>query len=168
MIKLIRYLGFIAGFLGLIAGVGSLISVPLAGAQSNSRVSPCHVSQIRESLSTNAKTYAPGTSVKMTVSIRNLSPKTCSVAIGPTSPSVSIINAQGAVVWNNCYAGDQPGACAMFLMLHTLKPKGLYSFSKSWNQRGGSTSTFAARGTYELTSHFSGLGPNKISFTLIP
>ena len=167
MIKLIRYLGFISAFVGLIAGVGSLSSAPLAGAQTNSRVSPCRVSQVRESLSTNAKTYAPGTSVKMTVSIRNLSAKTCDVAIGPTSPSVSIINAQGAVVWNNCYAGDQPGACAMFLMQHILKPKGLYSFSKSWNQRSGPTSTFAARGTYELTSNFSGLSPNKIRFTLI-
>jgi hypothetical protein len=104
----------------------------------------------------------------MTVSIGNLSSKSCNVAIGPTSPSVSIVNSKGVVVWNNCYAGDQPGACAMFLMLHTLQPKGLYSFSRSWNQRSGPRSTFAPRGTYELISSFSGLGPRKIRFTLTP
>jgi hypothetical protein len=148
VIKLIRYLGSAAAFVGLIAGVGSLVSAPLSGAQTNSRVSPFHDSQVRESLSTNATTYAPGTSVRMTVSIRNLSPKMCGVAIRPTSPSVSIINTQAAVVWNNCYADDQPGARASSLMLHALKPKALHSFSKSWNQRSGPTSTFAARRTY--------------------
>jgi hypothetical protein len=145
-----------------------LISTNAAGAQESSRVASCRVSQVRESLSLSAKSYAPGTPVKMTVSIYNLSSKSCGVAVGPTSPSLSIANAQGVVFWNNCYSDDRPGACAMFLTLHVLKPKTSYRFSRAWNQRGGPKLAFVARGTYELTARFSGLtSPLKKEFVLM-
>jgi hypothetical protein len=144
-----------------------LICTNAVGAQASSRVASCRVSQVRESLSLSAKSYAPGTSVKMTVSIYNLSSKSCGVAVGPTSPSLSITNARGVVFWNNCYSDDKPGACAMFLTLHVLKPKTSYRFTRTWNQRGGPKLAFVARGTYELTARFSGLtSPQKIEFTL--
>jgi hypothetical protein len=70
-------------------------------------------------------------------------------------------------VWNNCYSGDQPGACAMFLMLHVLKPKASYVLARSWNQRDGPRSQFVARGAYEVTSSSSGVsGFSRARFTL--
>jgi hypothetical protein len=79
-----------------------------------------------------------------------------------------ILNSKGNVVWNNCYAGDQPGACAMFLMLRTLKPSGSYSLTKSWNQRDGTQQKFVPRGDYVLTSNVSGIGTErKVDFTLV-
>jgi hypothetical protein len=149
-------------------GTLNVVDAQMAGAQENGRVAACRVSQVRESLSLSGESYAPGTSVTITVSIHNLSSKSCGVAVGPTSPSLSIRNAKGVVVWNNCYVGDQPGACAMFLTLHVLKPKTSYSFNRTWNQRAEPNSKFVARGTYELTSNFSGLdSPHKIKLTLI-
>jgi hypothetical protein len=158
--------GFVCATMAL--GLVGLISTNAAGAQESSRVASCRVSQVRESLSLSAKSYAPGTPVKMTVSIYNLSSKSCGVAVGPTSPSLSIANAQGVVFWNNCYSDDQPGACAMFLTLHVLKPKTSYRFSRAWNQRGGPKLAFVARGTYEVTARLSGLtSPQKIEFVLM-
>ena len=97
----------------------------------------------------------------MKVTIRNISSRTCSVAIGPTSPSLSIVNAKGSVVWNNCYAGDQPGACAMFLMLHTLNANTAYTLAKSWNQRSGANDGYVPRGGYVVRSNVSGVGVEK-------
>jgi hypothetical protein len=145
--------------------------LPLAAstsAQAATSVASCRTSQVRESLTTNAKSYAPGVSIVMRVSIRNVSSRSCSVAVGPTSPSMAILNSKGDVIWNNCYAGDQPGACAMFLMLRDLKPNTAYTLTKIWNQRTGSSQKFVARGRYVLTSNVSGVGSQKkVDFTLV-
>ena len=139
----------------------------MVGAQNTDSVSSCRSSQVRETVKTDAKSYPKGATVKMTVAIHNESARACSVAIGPTSPSLSILNSKGVVVWNNCYANDQPGACALYLMLRTLAAKGSYTISRSWNQRSGPTSDFVARGKYTLTSSFSSVGSgSKFGFTL--
>ena len=146
------------------------VTLPIATinvAVGASTITSCHSSQVRETATTSAKSYPEGTLVKLSVTIRNESTRTCSVAIGPTSPSFSILNSRGTVVWNNCYAGDHPGACAMFLMLHVMKPKASYVIARTWNQRDGPQSKFVARGTYEVTSSSSGvIGFSRAKFTL--
>jgi hypothetical protein len=152
----------------MVTGTLNLIGAQTAGAHESGRVAPCRVAQIKENLSLSAQNYPPETLVRMSVSILNLSSKSCSMAVGPTSPSLSIVNAKGVVFWNNCYVGDQPGACAMFLRLHVVQPKKSYSFTRSWDQRSGPYSTVVARGGYVLTSNFSGINAQrKILFTLI-
>jgi hypothetical protein len=147
--------------------LGSLALLSPAPSQAATAVASCRTSQVRETLTTNARSYLPGASVVMRVSIRNVSSHSCSVAVGPTSPSMSVLNAKGTEVWNNCYAGDQPGACAMFLMLRTLKSNTAYTLTKTWNQQTGSTQKFVARGRYVLTSNVSGVGSEKkVDFTL--
>jgi len=150
----------------LLAGVALPIST-MTESVGASTVTSCHSSQVRETATTSAKSYPEGSLVKLTVTIRNESTRTCSVAIGPTSPSFSILNARGTVVWNNCYSGDHPGACAMFLMLHVLKAKASYVLARSWNQRDGPQSKFVARGAYEVTSSTSGVsGFSRAKFEL--
>jgi hypothetical protein len=152
---------------GFVFGGLTLPIATMSVAVSASTVTSCHSSQVRETAATSAKSYPEGTLVKLTVTIRNEATRSCSVAIGPTSPSFSIVNARGTVVWNNCYTGDHPGACAMFLMLHVLKPKASYVLARSWNQRDGPQSKFVARGTYEVTSSSSGVsGFSRAQFTL--
>jgi hypothetical protein len=157
---------------GVLVSVLAVILVLLpvtsaAPAQAAASLTSCRASSVRETLTTNAKSYAPGVSVVMRVSIRNVSSRSCSVAVGPTSPSMSIINKKNIEVWNNCYAGDQPGACAMFLALRILKPNAAYTLTKTWNQRTGSNQKFVARGRYVLTSNVSGVGSElKVDFTL--
>jgi hypothetical protein len=81
---------------------------------------------------------------------------------------MSITNVHGDVVWDNCYVGDRPGACAMFLMLHSIASNGVYTIDKTWNQRSGSSHGFVARGTYTLTSSVSGVTAiHKVEFELI-
>ncbi|MGD0056021.1 MAG: hypothetical protein ABSC34_11375 [Acidimicrobiales bacterium] len=99
--------------------------------------------------------------------IRNTSTAACAVAIGPTSPSMTIANDRGAVVWNNCYSDDRPGACAMFLMLHAIVARGVYVITRTWDQRSGSDRALVARGTYWLTANLSGVrATSKITFSL--
>jgi hypothetical protein len=143
------------------------ISSP-AWARSHVAIAACRSTQIKETLSTSARTYSAGKTVIVRLSIRNTSSHSCTIAVGPTSPSLAILNHQGDVLWNNCYTGDQPGACAMFLMLHILKPDTAYSLTKSWNQRSGSPAKLVPRGDYVLTSNVSGVGgARRVDFTLV-
>ena len=152
---------------GLVFAGLVLPDASMAGAQGNVAAASCRTSQVRETVKTDTKSYPKGATVKMTVAIRNESARACSVAIGPTSPSLSILNSKGVVVCNNCYSNGQPGACALYLMLHKLAAKGLYTITRTWNQRSGPTSDFVARGKYTLTSRFSSVGSgSKFGFTL--
>jgi hypothetical protein len=152
----------------LATGCGVLATSSMAQAQSRPTTAPCRPSDLRESLSTNAKSFASGSTVIMRLALRNVSARSCTIAVGPTSPSLSILNSRGTVIWNNCYSGDQPGACAMFLMLRTIQPTKSYALAKSWNQRTGKLNNFAARGNYVVTSNVSGLRTErKVAFNLV-
>jgi hypothetical protein len=103
----------------------------------------------------------------MTSSVRNVSKKSCSVGVGPTSPSFAITNSKGAVVWNNCYANDRPGACALYLVAHTLRPGVTLATIVEWDQRAGQPPTRVSTGAYRLTAQFSGMsGRRTTSFEL--
>jgi hypothetical protein len=92
--------------------------------------------------------------------VRNASRKICSVAVGPTSPSLTVTNSKGVVVWNNCYANDRPGACALYLVAQTLKPGATYAKTVAWDQRSGQPPAQVPTGSYKLTAQFSGIAGN--------
>jgi hypothetical protein len=98
--------------------------------------------------------------VVMKSSVRNTSGRNCIVAVGPTSPSLSVTNARGVEVWNNCYAGDRPGACALYLIALTLGPGATYARTFAWDQRSGQPLARVSTGTYQLTMRLSGIGGN--------
>lgn len=98
----------------------------------------------------------------MTSSVRNTSKATCSVPVGPTSPSFAVTNSKGVQVWNNCYAGDRPGACPQYLIALSLKPGSTFSKTVSWDQRSGSPPERVPAGIYKVTTHFAGV-PGKHS-----
>lgn len=124
------------------------------------KVPNCSTSDVKEHVSTNKRNYRSGKSVIMTSSLRNVSPTTCNIEVGPTSPSLAVTNVKGAVVWNNCYAKDQPGVCALYLTLHALKSGATYSKSFTWDQRSGSSGTRVPTGEYQLTARFTGVSGN--------
>ena len=98
--------------------------------------------------------------MKMTSSIRNKSKTTCSVLVGPTSPSFTVTNSRGVEVWNNCYAHDQPGACPQYLIARNLKPRAKYAKTVRWDQRSGKPPAQVPASDYELTTHFAGIAGN--------
>ena len=131
----------------------------LANAAS-SGLTPCSTSDLREVISTSQQSYGPGTLVVMTSSVRNVSNKICSVGVGPTSPSFTVMNSKGVVVWNNCYANGRPGACALYLVAHSLKPGITLATIVEWNQRSGQPPIRVPTGSYRLTTLFSGVAGN--------
>jgi hypothetical protein len=147
---------------GIIAVLIIAPGTPVAAAHLLPRVVSCAPSALRETLSTNASSYRSSEPVEMKVTIRNISSRSCSVAVGPTSPSLSIVNAKGEVVWNNCYAAGQPGACALFLMQRPLKADAVCTLAKSWNQRSGANDGYVRRGDYVVRSNISGVGAEKM------
>jgi hypothetical protein len=130
-------------------------------------VPTCSTQDVREVVSTSQQSYGPGIMVVTISSIRNTSGKICSVAIGPTSPSLTVTNPKGVVVWNNCYANDQPGACALYLVARTLKPGATYAKTFAWDQRSGQPPARVPTGTYQLTTQFSSIaGRHAVRFQL--
>ncbi|MGC1418785.1 MAG: hypothetical protein WA786_01520 [Acidimicrobiales bacterium] len=152
----------------LLLGTALALGVTSADAKTRPRIASCAPSALRATLSTNATTFARSAPVRMKLTIKNVSAGTCAVAVGPTSPSLAIVNAKGSTVWNNCFADDQSGACAMFLMLHPLSAGAVYTLARSWNQRFGPAHKFVPRGDYVVTSSVSGLrAPKTVHVTLI-
>lgn len=134
------------------ASVQPKVSASLAHA-------PCSSSELREVTSTNLASYGPGSLVKMTVSITNISSVTCSITVGPTSPSFGVTNSKGSEIWNNCFADDRPGACAMYLAVRSLKPRTAFTETFTWDQRIG-----VARvpvGVYQLTVRADGISTSQ-------
>jgi hypothetical protein len=137
-------------------------SMTILGAQASSATShnklppaaACTHTDVRETI-VATMSAAPSQVVTFTTAIENLSRKTCSVAVGPTSPMMSLTDPSGTVVWNSCYTSGEPGMCAEFLQLIALKPKASYTRKQSWEP--SSTST-VLQGTYTLMSRFSGVG----------
>jgi hypothetical protein len=101
----------------------------------------------------------------MTVSIANLSSKECSITVGPTSPAFNVTNAKGTEIWNNCFANDRPGACAMFLALRKLEPGTPFTETFTWNQLIGDSRVPA--GVYHLTVRTDGVAASQtVEFVL--
>jgi hypothetical protein len=119
--------------------------------------SPCTSNQIRPSISATIESDSSSSIVVLLqTSLVNISKKSCSIEIGPTSPSLKVDNPDGTLAWNNCFAGDQPGACPLFLELKTLKPKGTYSWSTTWPPTPSST-VLPTPGTYTFTAFYDGI-----------
>jgi hypothetical protein len=148
------------------------IVVPVTGTMqsanaSSTRIPSCSTADVREVISTSQQTYGPGVMVVMKSSVRNMSSRICNVAVGPTSPSITVTNSNGIVVWNNCYANDKYGACALYLVAHTLNPEASYVKTVAWDQRSGQPPARVPMDTYHLTTQFSAIaGTHATEFQL--
>ena len=111
----------------------------------------------RQTISTSEPSYGPGSLVIMASSIRNASNSVCSIAVGPTSPSMTVTSSHGAQVWNGCYVNGHPGACALYLVVQSLEPGAAYTKTVSWDQRSGAAAARVPVGVYELSAQFSGI-----------
>src|SRR5665213_917625 len=160
-----------ATFIAALVLCAANVALPVLGRTPNANASgsglpTCSTSVLREAVSTSQRSYGPGTLVVMTSSVRNVSDKNCSVGVGPTSPSFTITNSKGVVVWNNCYANDRPGACALHFVAHTLKPGTTFATTVKWNQQTGQPPTRASTGAYRLTARFSGISGHRTTCLL--
>ncbi len=146
----------------------AVIISPMPGIAQNAnatsmRVPTCSSADVNEVVSTSQESYGPGVAVVMELSLRNTSSRTCTFAMGPTSPSLTVTNSKGVVVWNNCYANDQPGACALYLIAQTLTPGATCAKTVAWDQRSGQPPIRVPSGTYQLTAKFSGISRNHVT-----
>lgn len=154
-------IALVLGAFAVAMGVTAPASAAGRGADAkNALAPPCAPSAVREVTSTNGRYYGPKSIVKMTSSVRNTSKATCSVSVGPTSPSFAVTNSKGVEVWNNCYAGDRPGACPQYLIARSLKPGATFSKTVAWDQRSGSPPARVPAGIYKVTTHFTGIPGN--------
>ncbi len=147
-------------FLSVAGIVSPVPGIMLRANATNTGIPTCSASDVREVVSTSQQSFGPGMMVVMKSSVRNVSSKICSVAVGPTSPSFTVTSSKSVVVWNNCYANDRPGACALDLVAQTLKPGATYAKTVAWDQRSGQPPARVPTGSYRLTAHFSGTGGN--------
>ena len=145
----------------------ALADQPHANAQVATPV--CSSTSVRDNQSTNLGRYGPGATVIMTASVRNVSRTRCTIAIGALSPSFTVTDAKGRVIWNNCYAHDQPAPCPQYLIKRTLRPGGAFTRSARWDQGVGATRARVAPGTYYLQARFLSIGSGRrLAFVLTP
>lgn len=129
---------------------------------------PCSSTSISLAVSTDQARYGPGTPVKLSASIRNTSPRSCTVAVGPTSPTFSVRTSQGVVVWSSCGGEGGLSACAQYLVLRTLAPGTAVRVGATWDQRSGTPLRRVAVGTYRASAGFARGGVSRsVAFQIV-
>jgi hypothetical protein len=162
-----------------VAGLALFLSAStaLAGAQpvaGKGAPPQCRGGQVRIAAGTDHGAYPPGHPVVMTSSIKNVSHRSCTIFLGAVpgwSPTFTVTNHGGTVVWDRCWVNDQPGACATVLLSHTLRPGHRYQQEASWDQRSGAdgqTPRQVPQGQYTFSTYYQYIGgPASVTFDII-
>ena len=122
--------------------------------------SQCTGGQIRIRATTNHAAYPLGHTVTMTSSITNVSRSSCTIFLGAVagwSPSFTVTNKKGTIVWDRCWVNDQPGACATVLRSFTLRSGRQFKQRATWDQRSGAdghTPVQVHAGRYSFATHY--------------
>lgn len=146
------------------AGVLLPVGGPVLSAQATAAgIATCSNAQVRAVITTSQPSYGPGVMVVMRSSVRNVSNVSCSVATGPTSPSLSVTNSKGVVEWSNCDVRDRPETCSPHLVAHTLAPGATYERTFAWNQLANLPLARVAAGTYQLRAKFIGVAGRRVT-----
>ncbi len=133
----------------------------------------CALNEVDIKASTDHPVYPPGRPVTMTSSITNISDATCTIYLGYDpgfSPSFTVTNANGSVVWDRCWLNDEPGACFMLLKAHELRPGHHYQQKVSWDQRSGPDGgpvVQVPQGQYTFTTHYQYIGTASTTFDIL-
>ena len=128
----------------------------------------CTHGDLRLTGATNEQRFGPATWVMFTARVTNVSRAACSIAVGPSWPSLRVTNAQGVHVWNSCTDNDRLGACAQFLALHTLGPGASYVARAAWDQGEGPRRTRVPVGKYRFIAALNGRTSAAATFFLDP
>ena len=129
-------------------------------------VAPCSTTLATLTATTDHTRYLPGSPVRVTVDLHNHAARTCSYAIGPTSPSFRVLNAAGTTVWGSCWIGGTPGPCADFLLQRTVAAGATAHQRFAWDQRSGTPDELVPAGRYRFAVSLQGIGAS-ITFTLL-
>jgi hypothetical protein len=164
------------------AGVAALAllfsaGTTLAGAQPmvvQPQPPQCRHGQVRVNAATDHGAYPPGHIVTMMSSIKNVSHSSCTILLGAgtgSSPSFTVTNTGGTVVWDGCWVNDQPGACSTVLQSHTLRPGHRYQQTATWDQRSGAdgqTPHQVPQGQYMFSTYYEDIGgPASATFDIL-
>ena len=153
------------------ASTAGLVAAPAMVASSVGAVTssgPCSLTSIGLAISTDQARYGPGAHVKLSASIRNTSSRSCTVAVGPTSPTFSVRTSQGVVLWTSCGGGVGFSACVQYLVLRTLAPGTAVRVGATWDQRSGTPLRRVAVGTYRASVGFARGGVSRsVAFQIV-
>lgn len=166
---------FLGTFLG-VAAVGA-IGAPGAGAATHpgrdAAPPQCTPAQVRITAATDHGAYPPHTTITMTSSIKNVSGSSCTVYLGLDpgfSPSFTVSNSAGTVVWDRCWTGDEPGACFEILEPKVLRPGHRFHQAATWDQGSGPDGgpvVQVPQGEYTFTTHYQYIGTARTTFDVL-
>lgn len=162
---------------GWVPAVVKVRFVNVAAAAGRGRAAPglCARSAVRITARTDHRGFGPGQLVVMTSAVQNTSAKACELWLGHEpgfSPSFVVTRPSGAVAWDRCWGGDQPGrGCSMILYRRLLKPGATYSQLASWDQRYAPHGRQPARvpaGRYTFSTDYQYIGGAATTFAVKP
>ena len=152
----------------LLISLPTVINAPTVVSASTTP-SACTPNQVTLSATPDQSNYASGTTVRVTIALRNRSAAVCSFVTGPFSPNFTLTNADHVTVWASCWFGGRPAPCAYFLVHRTLAPGATYRDRLSWDQRTGHPDLAVPVGRYAFRANFMGLSLRAAtSFVITP
>lgn len=119
---------------------------PEASVRDSARTATCTNRALRVFTWSDFATYAAHSPVHITTFVRNVGRTTCNVALGATSPQVSVTSTTHGVIWRSCARTP----CPMFLVLVQLKAGASVARETTWNQHANDQ--LAPRGFYRVRS----------------
>ena len=121
---------------------------PSTAGSPTAAVPDCSASDLSVTVATDASSYAPATPIRMTTSLRNVSPHACSAPSGGCGPQVYVQDSNGNFVWSS----RAPGTAACPVPAKTTMAAGQSSsFEATWQQctwQAGGCSGQVPPGTY--------------------
>ncbi len=159
----------------MVAALLGVISLGVSGAAAPRGQTPpqCSPDQVAILASTNHGAYPPGRTVTMTSSITNVSSASCTIYLGYDpgfSPSFTVTNSGGTVVWDRCWLNDEPGACSTTLKGYTLRPGKRFHQKATWDQKSGPDGgpvVQVPQGQYTFTTVYQYIGTASTTFDIV-
>ena len=141
----------------LAVAVVCAIAPILSGAASAVSARPCAPADVTLSATSDHSVYGAGEPVRIAVDLHNRSHIACAYDTGTFSPTFSLVNPTGTVVWATCWYNGGPAPCAYVVVRRTLAPGATYVARLAWDQRTGHPDHAVPAGRYRFTLSFSGL-----------
>ena len=135
----------------------STVPLVLSGASGAASSRPCRPADVTLMATPTRSLYGMGSPVRVVIALHNRSHIACTYVSGTFSPTFSLVNPAGAVVWATCWYNGGPAPCAYVLVRKVLAPGATYVDRLSWDQRSGHPDRTVAAGRYQFTVGFSGL-----------
>ena len=113
-----------------LGAVAAPTATATAGPTAAAEVEPCGAGALEVVLTSDAPAYGPGETPKLTLTVKNVGPSTCSAEIGSAVRSFAVEDASGARVWSSADCQSSSSAQS-----YDIEPGAWRTMSTAWSRQ---------------------------------